>query len=262
MPLPSDNFNESIRSVNASQTLIRGLAIVESVAAGAVTLPEIAKHTGFSPSTVHRLASALVDARYLQHEPRRGYSLGGKLIELGFQAYRKSSVLSAAKPYLEQLAKQTLNTVHIATLVDDEVIYLDKLPGQRAVEVSSYIGGRNPITTTGVGKALILDRDETEWRRILAHEATAGRSVPTEEQWLDSMRRYSARDCAFDLGEGDPAIRCVAVPVRDATGRIVAAVSVTSVIQYMDPARMEELVPVVKETASEISGQLGWQPGR
>jgi DNA-binding IclR family transcriptional regulator len=260
MPPRSDSSNESARRPNASQTLTRGLEIVESVAAGAGTLPEIAKHTGLSPSTAHRLASALVEARYLQHEPRRGYSLGSKLIELGFQAHRESSVLSAAKPYLEQLAMQTLNTVHLATLIDDEVIYLDKLPGQRAVEISSYIGGRNPITTTGVGKALILDRDEDEWRRIRAQEERAGRNVPEEDQWLELMHHYAVRDCAFDLGEGDPAIRCVAVPLRDATGHIVAAISVTSATQYMDPSRMEGLVPVVKAKADAISTQLGWRP--
>jgi DNA-binding IclR family transcriptional regulator len=254
-----DQPNESARRPNASQTLMRGLEIVESVAAGAVTLPEIARRTGLSQSTAHRLASALVEARYLQHEPRRGYSLGSKLIELGFQAYRGSSVLAAARPHLEQLAAQTLNTVHLATLVNDEVIYLDKLPGQRPIEVSSYIGGRNPITTTGVGKALVLDRDENEWRNIRAREAQSGRNVPSEAAWLELMRDYAARGCAFDLGEAEPAIRCVAAPVRDATGRIVAAVSVTSVVQYMEPDRMEALVPVVKAQADAISVQLGWR---
>ncbi|PVX81101.1 IclR family transcriptional regulator [Paraburkholderia unamae] len=259
MPPRLDPSNDTARRPNASQTLTRGLEIVESVAAGAVSLPEIAKYTGLSQSTAHRLASALVEARYLQHEPRRGYGLGSKLIELGFQAYRGSSILVAARPYLEQLATQTLNTVHLATLVNDEVIYLDKLPGQRPIEVSSYIGGRNPITTTGVGKALILDCDEDEWRRIHAREAQAGHNVPAEAAWLDLMRSSAARGCAFDLGEAEPAIRCVAAPVRDATGRIVAAISVTSVVQYMEPERMEALVPVVKAQAEAISVQLGWR---
>lgn len=260
MPLPLDQSNESERRSNASQTLVRGLEIVASVAAGAVTLPEIAKRTGLSQSTTHRLAAALVEARYLQHEPRRGYSLGSKLIELGFQAHRESNVLASARPHLQQLAAQTLNTVHLATLVDDEVIYLDKQQGQRAIEVSSYIGGRNPITTTGVGKALFLDRDEEEWRRIRTQEAQAGRKVPDEATWLALMRAYAVRDCAFDLGEGEASIRCVAAPVRDATNRIVAAISVTSVVQYMEPARMEQLVPVVKAKALAISTELGWCP--
>lgn len=255
---PSDT-NDAARRTNASQTLTRGLDIVDCVAAGACTLPEIAAATGLSPSTAHRLASALVEARYLQHEPRHGYGLGSKLIELGFQAHRGSSVLSAAKPQLEHLALQTQNTVHLAALVDDEVIYLDKLPGQRAIEVSSHIGGRNPVTATGVGKALILDRGEDEWRRIRAREAEAGRVVPEEAAWLALMQGYVARDCAFDLGEGDPAIRCVAAPVRDATGRIVAAISVTSVVQYLDAARMEALVPVVKAAAGLVSTRLGWR---
>jgi len=257
MPTRSPDSDDTTKRTSASQTLFRGLEIVETVAKGFSSLPDIVKHTGLSSSTAHRLASALVEARYLQHEPRRGYSLGSKLIELGFQAQRESGVLASARPFLEQLAAQTRDTVHLAALVDDEVIYLDKLPGQRAVEISSRIGGRNPITTTGVGKALVLDRDEDEWRRIRAREAAAGRLVPSEDEWLRLMRGYAARDSAFDLGEDEPSIRCVAAPVRDATGRIVAAISVTSAVQYMEPERMEALVGVVKEAAGGISRQLG-----
>lgn len=260
MRSPTDTSANAARRLNASQTLMRGLDIVDCVASGAQTLPEIATATGLSQSTAHRLASALVEARYLQHEPRRGYGLGSKLIELGFQAQRGSNLLSAARPHLEQLAVRTLNTVHLATLVDDEVIYLDKLPGQRAVEVSSFVGGRNPIAATGVGKALIFDRGEAEWRRIRILDAKSGRDVLDEPAWLDMMRAYATRDCAFDLGEGDPVIRCVAAPVRDATGRIVAAISVTGVVQYLDPPRMEALVPVVTSTAYAISARLGWRP--
>ncbi|CAB3788492.1 Transcriptional regulator KdgR [Paraburkholderia caffeinitolerans] len=260
MPPRLERQNESTRRPNASQTLVRGLEIVQSVAAGAVSLPEIAQRTGLSQSTAHRLATALVEARYLQHEPRRGYGLGSKLIELGFQAHRESNLLVTARPHLEQLATQTLDTVHLAAFVDDEVVYLDKLPGQRPIEVSSFIGGRNPVTTTGVGKALILDRGEDEWCRIRAQEAQAGRNVPTEAAWLELMRSYAARGSAFDLGEAEPSIRCVAVPVRDATARIVAAISVTSVVQYMAPERMEALVPVLKAQADAFSAQLGWRP--
>lgn len=259
MPLQKPRSSDAARRPNASQTLVRGIEIVESIAAGAVTLPEIAQRAGLSQSTAHRLATALVEARFLQHEPRRGYGLGSRLIELGFQAHRDSNLLLAARPHLTQLAAQTLNTVHLAALVDDEVIYLDKLPGQRAIEVSSYIGGRNPITTTGVGKALILESGEAEWSRIREKESQAGRAVPSEQAWLESMRRYAARGCAFDLGEVEPSIRCVAAPVHDASGRIVAAISVTSVVQYMDPERLEQLVPVVKDHADAISLQLGWR---
>ncbi|MGT2432163.1 IclR family transcriptional regulator [Cupriavidus basilensis] len=246
----------------ASQTLFRGLDIVDAVALGFTTLPEIIAQTGLSYSTAHRLASALTEIRYLQHQPRKGYSLGSRLIELGFQAHRQSDILGCARPYLERLAAQTRDTVHLAALIGDEVVYLDKLAGQRAVEISSHIGGRKPVCTTGVGKALLIDSGEPEWRRVYRREAARARQMPPEEVWIDAMRSYAQGDYAFDLGEDEPSIRCVAAPIRDATNRIVAAVSVSSAVQYMDSMRVQALIPVIRHAAEDISQQLGGRPAR
>ncbi len=248
----------------ASQTLFRGLDIVDTVARGVTTLPEISAATGISFSTAHRLASALVQSRYLAFEPRKGYSLGVKLIELGFLAYRQADLPRRARATIEQLAAATSDTVHLAIREGDEVVYLDKLPGQRAVEISSRIGGRKPIFSTGVGKALLLDANETEWKRIYA-EASAQADKPGDEQlphmteaaWLSLMAGYARAGYAFDLGEDHASIRCVAAPIRDAGQRIVAAVSVSSTVQYMDPARMQALIPLVRQAAANISSQIG-----
>lgn len=244
----------------ASQTLFRGLDIVDTVARGVTTLPEISAATGISFSTAHRLASALVQSRYLAFEPRKGYSLGVKLIELGFLAYRQADLPRRARATIEQLAAATSDTVHLAIREGDEVVYLDKLPGQRAVEISSRIGGRKPIFSTGVGKALLLDADETEWKRVYAQaDVHTDEQIPrmTEAAWLSLMAGYARAGYAFDLGEDHATIRCVAVPIRDAAQRIVAAVSVSSTVQYMDDARMQALIPLVRRAAAAISSQIG-----
>jgi DNA-binding IclR family transcriptional regulator len=240
----------------ASQTLFRGLDIIDAVADGVVTVAAISARTGISPSTTHRLASALVQIRYLKFEPRKGYSLGSKLIELGFQAYEDSDLLSVARPILEILSEQTLDTVHLAALEEGEVIYLDKLPGQRSVRVSSRVGGRKPAATTGVGKALLIDGTEEQWKAQYQFDrAYVGQQSWTA--WLKLMRSYAKSGYAFDLGEDEPVVRCVAVPVRDVSGKIVAAISVSSAVEYMDPARMQTLVPVVMRAAQRISDELG-----
>lgn len=250
---PSSSANSS--RVLASQTLFRGLDIIDAVASGITTLPAISEKTGITSSTAHRLASALVQMRYLKFEARKGYSLGNKLMELGFLAYRQADLPNRARTYLEKLASETRDTVHLAALDGQEVIYLDKLPGQRAVEISSRIGGRKPVCSTGVGKALLLDKSEEEWR---AYFAAMSEPKMTEEAWLAMMRRYAEGDYAFDLGEDASFIRCVAAPVRDASERIVAAISVSSAVEYMDDKRMAELVKRIQQTAGEISRQMGF----
>lgn len=243
----------------ASQTLFRGLDIVEAVAAGIDTVPALSAHTGITLSTTHRIASALVHAGYLRFEPRRGYRLGNKLIELGFLAYRQIDLPRVARPALETLAAETLDTVHLAVADGWEVMYLDKLPGQRAVEISSRIGGRKPICVTGVGKALLLDRPESDWREQLAHyNQTVPMRAVDETAWLARMRDYARRGYALDLEDDEPQICCVAAPIYDASTKVVAAISVSSMTKYMNRERMDALVPRVCETADQISRQLGW----
>lgn len=244
----------------ASQTLFRGLDVVDAVAGGARSVQAIADATGIAFSTAHRLASALVQARYLHFEPRRGYKLGSKLLELGFAAYQDSTITTCARDGLEKLAAQTLDTVHLAMLDGDSVIYLDKIGGQRPIEVNSRIGGRKPICSTGVGKALILDEGEASWRERYAYDAQhGGVSVPAE-QWIAAMRTYAQGGYTFDMDENAPGIRCVSAPVRDVTGKTVAAVSVTGTSEYTDEMRMKELVPVVRRVAQSISERLGGKP--
>lgn len=250
------------RALNADaptkgQTMLRGLDILEAIADGARTVAEIAAQTGLSLSTTHRLASSLADRNYLKFEPRKGYSLGQKLIELGFAGYREADLRKLARPYLEELASRTYDTIHLAALVHDEVTYLDKIAGKRPVEISSRVGGRKPVCSTGVGKALILDRSEDFWRHCYRKEFGGEADPDAMAQWMARMRSYVGLDYAEDFGENEGAIRCVAAPIRDGSQRIVAAVSVSSAREYMDRQRMQGLINEVRNTARAISAELG-----
>ena len=243
----------------ASQTLFRGLDVVSAVAEGCRTVRDISDKTGMTFSTTHRLASALVQIRYLHFEPRKGYRLGSRLVELGFIAYRESPVTVTARPFLEELAEKTLDTVHLAALDgDDGIIYLDKVGGKRPSEVNTRIGGRKPVCCTSVGKALILDQGRAAWKKRYEQEAlkgVAGRL--SEDEWLAAMARYAANGYTYDMDENIAGIRCVGAPVRDASGEIVASISVTSTDASTDEARMREVIPLVQEVARRISLELG-----
>ena len=160
---------------------------------------------------------------------------------------------------LEELAAQTHDTVHLAALDEDEgIIYLDKIGGQRPIEVSTRIGGRKPVCCTSVGKALILDDGRAAWKKRYQQEfekGLAGRL--TEDEWLAAMANYAAKGYSFDMDENNDGIRCVGAPIRDASGDIVASISVTSTDTYTDAERMKELIPLVQAVAKKISVQLG-----
>ncbi|SFU88200.1 transcriptional regulator, IclR family [Methylobacterium sp. 174MFSha1.1] len=246
-----------------SQTLLRGLAILDAVAGGARDLAALSAALGTTRSTTHRLAAALVEQRYLTFAPREGYALGPKLVELGFRAQQAAPVTRVARPHLERLSAECGDTIHLGVLEGDWALYLDKLPGRRRIEISSRVGERQPVWSTGLGKALILDLDEARWRSFHRLGAARGGHSPdletlSLETWLARMRTYAARGIAYDREENEPEVRCVAGPIRDASGAIVAAFSVTSTVQYMDEARMEALAGTVRAVAGAISRDLGW----
>jgi DNA-binding IclR family transcriptional regulator len=245
---------------SGSQTLFRGLDVLEAVAAGAVSLGELAEKLGLTRSTTHRLASALVERRYLTFAPGDGYRLGAKLLELGYGAHQQMDIPRMARPYLLALADASDDTVHLGILEDWRALYLDKIPGRRRIEISSRVGERHPLTTTGLGKALILDQNETRWRELWQRECSNKASSAGWDSWLKRMRGYAQKGHAFDLEENEDRIRCVAAPIRKAGGGIVAAISVSSAAQYMNDARMAKLAVTVKETCAAISEQFGWQP--
>jgi DNA-binding IclR family transcriptional regulator len=245
---------------SGSQTLLRGLDVLEAVADGPIPLIELAPRLGLNRSTAHRLASALVERRYLAFVPRVGYRLGPKLLELGFLAQGQTDLVQLARPHLEALAAATEDTVHLGVIEEERALYLDKIPGRRRIEISSRVGDRHPLTSTGLGKALLLDGEGEEWLRLFQAEDQAGHRGVDYETWLQRMRNYVAAGYAFDLEENEDQIRCVAAPIRDASGGIVAALSVSSAAQYMSDERMEALTPQVRDTADAISRDLGWAP--
>lgn len=248
-----------------TQTLLRGLAVIEAVSRGAASLPEISAAIGCTRSTTHRLVSALTVAGFLKNMSGIGYLLGPKLIELGFWARERLPLPTIARPHMGKLADDTQDTVHLAEAEGGDVFYLDKIPGKRGMEMRSRIGFRMPLAFTGVGKALMLDMSEEQWK-TLYEEGLSRRAAPgvtfAWEEFRDRMRNYAERRCAFDLEENEAGIRCVAAPIRDAGDKIVAAISLSSATHLMPPERMETLRSVVASTAETISRELGWTAER
>jgi DNA-binding IclR family transcriptional regulator len=260
---PAGKASARVKRWVGSQTLVRGLEVLEAVASGINNLADLAATVKLNRSTAHRLASTLVEKRYLTFVPRYGYGLGPKALEVGYQARVQLNIPRVAREHLERLAAQTGDTVHLGVLDGRRALYLDKISGRRRVEISSRVGEVQPLRSTGLGKALLLDEDDAKLRELYRCENGVGHPYDVPEAiWLKRMRDYAKNGYAFDLEENEDHIRCVAAPVRDATGKIKAAVSVSSAAHYMDDMRMQALIDDVRSAAEQISRELGWEsPG-
>jgi DNA-binding IclR family transcriptional regulator len=242
-----------------SQTLLRGLDVLEAVASGATNLAGLAEMLNLNRSTTHRLASTLVERRYLSFEARIGYVMGPKLLETGYKARAQMSLPRVARRHIEILAAATGDTVHLGVLDGARALYLDKIPGGRRVEISSRIGESHPLRSTALGKALILDEGDEKLRDYYrAEQQIAQQYAISISSWLGRMREYSKLGYTLDLEENEDRIRCVAAPIRDTAGKIVGAISVSSAAQYMDDKRIKDLAEDVRLAADNISRDLGW----
>jgi DNA-binding IclR family transcriptional regulator len=219
-PPPADNVMAAASP--ASQTLVRGLDVLEQVADGPRALNAIARQLGLSRSTVHRLAATLLERRYLNVTPRRGYSLGPKLLELGFLARDQISLVRLARPYVEALALQTGDVALLAVRDRNDVIIADQAAGARAVLPSLRTGDRLKLAGT-LGRAL------------------------------------TALDNAPIIDEGEPDVRTIAVPVRGADGRVRGALGIAAASVYADAAQRDKATAAVREAANALGAELGWR---
>ncbi|EQD43000.1 transcriptional regulator, IclR family, partial [mine drainage metagenome] len=139
--------------------------------------------------------------------------MGPKLLELGFRVRDELDLPRVAAPHLERLALLTEDTVHLGVLDHGHVLYLDKVPGRRRINIRSTIGELQPVTSTGLGKALILDLDADAWIALFRAERAVRRGEVSLQDWLERMRHYVRVGFAFDLEENEDQIRCVAAPI-------------------------------------------------
>ncbi len=251
-----------------AQALMRGLTVIDAVFEGHHDLAAIGERIQCTRSTTHRLVSALVHAGYLRHDAQ-GYQLGLKLATLGAHAREQMPLAALARPIIEALAQTCGDSVHLGVREHDDVVYLDKIRGSRGLEMRSRPGLRLPLALTGVGRALMLDLGEDEWQRLYTqardHQRrqpdllVAGLSPLEVPDWPDYRTRlidYRHTGVVLDLEDNERGIRCVAAPVRDERGVIIAAISIASATPWMSDARLAELGPKVRDAAARLSTRI------
>lgn len=226
----------------ASHALTRALDLLDLLRNGPRDLKSLQQELGLSRSTIHRLASPLIARRFIVAE-QRSLRLGSGLIRLGFMAGRRSDLIGLAWPILSALSASTQDATHLAVRSGDEIVYIAQAPGRRRVCVRHPVGARNSLRATALGRALMADAAAPVWRAL----------YPEEPCPLGG-----AHDIFHHLEPDGDQVRCIAAPVRDVSGEIIAAVSLSSLPLYMDSNRMDALAPQVQAAARALSVELGF----
>lgn len=223
----------------------------------------LAERLGLAKSTVHRLASTLVEAGMLEQNPETGkYRLGLALFELGSLVRRRIDISLEAKPWLMTLREQTDETVDLSILDHGGVVCVNFLESKQMNRISSGIGLRKPVHCTAEGKALIAFQPPATIERILAGklERRTPRTLVDPGKLKEELAGIRARGYATDDEEYELGVRSIAAPIRDDSGNSIAAVGVAGPTQRLTKTRLAGLARYVTDAARAISLRLGNHP--
>jgi DNA-binding IclR family transcriptional regulator len=239
--------------------LVRGLEVLQAFTPEAPrrTQSEIAAALGVTRSAIFRVVYTLTELGFLLHDPATGrYALGPALLRLGHGVLPARDVLAVATPALEALRDATAWSAHLGVLEGAEVVYLLRVPARRGLRSIVHVGSRLPAHATAMGRVLLAALAEADLAALA--RAPGRQGVPATA--MRRARADRARGHVVHLGEFEAGIASVAAPLRDAAGRVVAAVSLAAPIAEAPEAARRAARDALLGAAEGISRSLGW-PG-
>jgi len=222
---------------------------------------EVAAKLKVAKSSAHDLMSSLAKLGFLNKTEDNRYRLGWRLVTLSETLLATMELRKEAHPVLEDLASQYQETIHLAVLDDTQAVYVDKLEGRQAVRVElTSLGARLYAHCSALGKVLLAYRDEEDVKRLIQ---TAGlppftdNTITDEQELLENLVKIRKQGFAYDLEEILPDLCCVAAPIYDYSGRVIAAISM-SIPAFRFRRSQTEFRDAVIRAARKISKHLGY----
>lgn len=240
------------------QSVARVAAIINVLAESPrdCTLSEIAARANLPSSTTHRLLNSLIQVGYVQqNQDTARYGLSIYLIRLGHLATQKNDLIHAARPWLEQMARQTGETVNLTTRFEDSVIQLDHVDSPNMLRVSYPSGKRFPLHGSASGKIFLAFMPADERERMLTgdREIFTQNTIVQREQLERELIAIREQGFALDNAEREIGMRCVAAPIQGSHGSVNAAVSVSGPSVRISLERLYEIAGDLIVTAQAIS---------
>lgn len=239
---------------------LRVLDVLESGNQNGRPLTEIANILQLPKSTVHRLLATLQRHGYVQRSQSGGYALGTRVIALGQFAAANNNLLTIGRPILDRLVASCAETVQLAVLQGDSLFYIDrKEPEDAAVRLAALPSPMTSLHASASGKVLLAFADEALIDKVLGSELPhyTPHTISDPEQMRGELARIRAQGYAVNEQERFVGVRAVGVPVRDAQGRAVVAISAAGPIQRVDEPKLEQMKRELLTAAADFSAVLG-----
>lgn len=225
------------------------------------SVSELARDLGWQKSNVHFILSSLCANGYVEQDPNtKRYFPTLKLWELGNRVLGRLDLRRVASPFLASLAETTGETVSLAILDHDEVLYLHKVDSPKPVRAYTPEGRRAPAYCTSTGKVMLAYQPDEVIARVAAHiERHTSRTLTTLRELKLELQRIRELGYSMNRGEWRDSVRGVAVPILDGTQKVVAAIGVFGPAERLPTRSLNRLAARVQKTGDAISSALGYR---
>lgn len=221
---------------------------------------EINQRLGLNKTTTFRILRILEESDYLERAPESlKFRLGFKLYRLGSLVEGNVEIQKLAHPFLEDLKDKCDETVHLVVLHSGEALYLDKIEGKKAIRVVSRVGMKLPAHCSGVGKVLLASLPEANVEKILRKRGLkrfTRNTISDLETLKKELARVRVQGYAIDNEEIEVGLKCVAAPIMDSRGEVIAAISISGPRDRFLESDIARLLPMVLNTSEQISNCL------
>jgi IclR family transcriptional regulator, KDG regulon repressor len=244
--------------------LQRGLRLLQlfSECSEGLSAKQVANRSRLPVSTVHRFLTNLESAGFLNCGSDGIYHLGTACFAVGQAALGQLDIRRVSLPYLEELNRQTRETVHLTLRHGFSAVYVEKLDSTEQLRIYSRIGAAVPLYCTAVGKVMLAFLPEDQQKQILPQLALkrfTPNTVGNLQELQTELHRIRKNGYACDLEEHEIHIRCIAAPIWDHSGLVNASLSITAPIMRMAISRLRQLAPLIQTAGLQISRELGYQ---
>jgi DNA-binding IclR family transcriptional regulator len=224
-------------------------------------LTDIARKVGLPLSTAHRILTTLRTVGIVEQEGDRDlYRLGLKLLELGSMVLANLEVHRESLPCIEELVRETGETVHLGVFDGSHVVSIEKMDSPHGLASHVTIGKGAPAYCTGVGKALLAFQPEAVVEQVcrLGLTAYTPQTITDPVKLRRDLAQVRALGYAVDNAEHQPDVRCVAAPIRNHSGNVVASLSISGPASRIPRNRITSLATRVREVTAKLSARLGY----
>jgi len=247
------------------QSLERALTILNKLSEypDGIQITRLAEQVGLTKGTLHRLLSTLSNMNYvMKDEETDKYKLGLQVLFLSRNLLNQSNIVTIAKPFLEKLVQEVNETVHLCIEDHGEVIYIDKIESNQTIRMYSRIGSRAPMYCTAVGKILLSDMSPDKFEDIVSNITFIPKTpttITSKEELIKEIETVKVQGYALDNAENEEVLRCIASPIYDHKGKIVASFSISGPNNRVTMDLINDtLIDKMKQYSIAISRNLGY----